>query len=199
MILRYNSFKYLLKILYLPSIVKILLSIIFFLSISLALTLYEIHNCNKLLNSKNRVFIDSSILNHNHNSKKTKAQEALSIDESRNFNIENFTQIYLSKLFTKYTNRQAEYSEWLKENTEETFFTKYLIQEIKTRNQNKINSEFQINKIYTENIDKVLVKIICFGKEIFSDTENSSRNLIVEILINTDTQKLEKILSIKEN
>jgi len=199
MILRYNSLKYLLKILYLPSIVKILLSIIFFLSISLALTLYEIHNCNKLLNSKNRVFIDSSILKNNNNSKKTKAQEALSINESRDFNIENFTQIYLSKLFFKHTNKQEEYYEWLKENTEETFFTEYLIQEIKTRNQNKINSEFQINKIYTENIDKVLVKIICFGKEIFSDTENSSRNLIIEILINTDTQKLEKILSIKEN
>ena len=199
MVLKYNSLKYLLKILYLPSIVKILLSIILFLSISLALTMYEIHNCNKLLNSKNRVFIDSSVLKNKDNSKNTRTQKALSIKGNSDFNIENFTQIYLSKLFSKYTNRQEEYSEWLKENTEETFFTEYLIEEIKTRNQNKINSEFQINKIYTENIDKVLVKIICFGKETFTDTENSSRNLIIEILINTDTQKLEKILSIKEN
>lgn len=199
MVLKYNSFKYLLKILYLPSIVKILLSIILFLFISLALTMCEIHNCNKLLNSKNRVFIDSSVLKNQDNSKNTRAQKALSINENSDFNIENFTQIYLSKLFSKHTNRQEEYSKWLKENTEETFFTEYLMQEIKTRNQNKINSEFQINKFYTENIDKVLVKIICFGKEIFTDTENTSRNLIIEILINTDTRKLEKILSIKEN
>ena len=199
MILKYNSLKYLLKILYLPSIVKILVSIILFLSISLALTMCEIHNCNKLLNSKNRVFIDSSVLKNKDNSKNTRAEKALSVNESSGFNIENFTQIYLSKLFSKYTNRQEEYSKWLKENTEETFFTEYLIQEIEARSQNKINSEFQINKIYTENIDKVLVKIICFGKETFTDTENSSRNLIIEILINTDTQKLEKILSIKEN
>ena len=199
MILKYNSLKYLLKILYLPSIVKILVSIILFLSISLALTMCEIHNCNKLLNSKNRVFIDSSVLKNKDNSKNTRAEKALSVNESSGFNIENFTQIYLSKLFSKYTNRQEEYSKWLKENTEETFFTEYLIQEIEARSQNKINSEFQINKIYTENIDKVLVKIICFGKETFTDTENSSRNLIIEILINTATQKLEKILSIKEN
>ena len=199
MILKYNSLKSLLKILYLPSIVKILLSIILFLFISLALTMCEIHNCNKLLNSKNRVFIDSSVLKNKDNSKNTRTQKALFTDGNNNFNIENFTQVYLSKLFSKYTNKQEEYSEWLKENTEETFFTEYLIEEIKTRNQNKINSEFQINKIYTENIDKVLVKIICFGKETFTDTENSSRNLIIEILINTDTQKLEKILSIKEN
>jgi hypothetical protein len=159
----------------------------------------EIHNCNKLLNSKNRVFIDSSVLKNKDNSKNTRTQKALSINGSSDFNIENFTQVYLSKLFSKYTNKQEEYSEWLKENTEETFFTEYLMQEIKTRNQNKISSEFQINKIHTENIDKVLVKIICFGKETFTDTENSSRNLIIEILINTDTQKLEKILSIKEN
>jgi hypothetical protein len=161
--------------------------------------MHEIHNCNKLLNSKNRVFIDSSVLKNKDNSKNTRTQKALFTDGNNNFNIENFTQVYLSKLFSKYTNKQEEYSEWLKENTEETFFTEYLIEEIKTRNQNKINSEFQINKIYTENIDKVLVKIICFGKETFTDTENSSRNLIIEILINTDTQKLEKILSIKEN
>lgn len=199
MVLKYNSLKYLLKILYLPSIVKILLSIILFLFISLALTMREIHNCNKLLNSKNRVFIDSSVLKNKDNSKNTRTQKALSINGSSDFNIENFTQVYLSKLFSKYTNKQEEYSEWLKENTEETFFTEYLMQEIKTRNQNKISSEFQINKIHTENIDKVLVKIICFGKETFTDTENSSRNLIIEILINTDTQKLEKILSIKEN
>ena len=199
MILKYNSLKYLLKILYLPSIVKILVSIILFLSISLALTMCEIHNCNKLLNSKNRVFIDSSVLKNKDNSKNTRAEKALSVNESSGFNIENFTQIYLSKLFSKYTNRQEEYFKWLKENTEETFFTEYLIQEIEARSQNKINSEFQINKIYTENIDKVLVKIICFGKETFTDTENSSRNLIIEILINTATQKLEKILSIKEN
>ena len=199
MVLKYHSLKYLLKILYLPSIVKILLSIILFLFISLALTMCEIHNCNKLLNSKNRVFIDSSVLKNKDNSKNTRTQKALFTDGNNNFNIENFTQVYLSKLFSKYTNKQEEYSEWLKENTEETFFTEYLIEEIKTRNQNKINSEFQINKIYTENIDKVLVKIICFGKETFTDTENSSRNLIIEILINTDTQKLEKILSIKEN
>ena len=199
MILKYNSLKYLLKILYLPSIVKILVSIILFLSISLALTMCEIHNCNKLLNSKNRVFIDSSVLKNKDNSKNTRAEKALSVNESSGFNIENFTQIYLSKLFSKYTNRQEEYSKWLKENTEETFFTEYLIQEIEARSQNKINSEFQINKIYTENIDKVSVKIICFGKETFTDTENSSRNLIIEILINTATQKLEKILSIKEN
>ena len=199
MVLKYNSLKYLLKILYLPSIVKILLSIILFLSISLALAMCEIHNCNKLLNSRNRVFIDSSILKNKDNSKNTRAQKALSINGSSDFNIENFTQAYLSKLFSKYTNRQEEYSKWLKENTEETFFTEYLIQEIEARSQNKINSEFQINKIYTENIDKVLVKIICFGKETFTDTENSSRNLIIEILINTQTQKLEKILSIKEN
>lgn len=199
MVLKYNSLKYLLKILYLPSIVKILLSIILFLFISLTLTMREIHNCNKLLNSKNRVFIDSSVLKNKDNSKNTRTQKALFTDGNNNFNIENFTQVYLSKLFSKYTNKQEEYSEWLKENTEETFFTEYLIEEIKTRNQNKINSEFQINKIYTENIDKVLVKIICFGKETFTDTENSSRNLIIEILINTDTQKLEKILSIKEN
>lgn len=199
MVLKYHSLKYLLKILYLPSIVKILLSIILFLFISLALTMHEIHNCNKLLNSKNRVFIDSSVLKNKDNSKNTRTQKALFTDGNNNFNIENFTQVYLSKLFSKYTNKQEEYSEWLKENTEETFFTEYLIEEIKTRNQNKINSEFQINKIYTENIDKVLVKIICFGKETFTDTENSSRNLIIEILINTDTQKLEKILSIKEN
>jgi hypothetical protein len=199
MVLKYNSLKYLLKILYLPSIVKILLSIIIFLSISLVLTMCEIHNCNKLLNSRNRVFIDSSVLKNKDNSKNTRAQKALSINGSSDFNIENFTQAYLSKLFSKYTNRQEEYSEWLKKNTEETFFTEYLMQEIKTRNQNKINSEFQINKIYTENIDKVLIKIICFGRETFTDIENSSRNLIIEILINTDTQKLEKILSIKEN
>jgi len=199
MVLKYNSLKYLLKILYLPSIVKILLSIIIFLSISLVLTMCEIHNCNKLLNSRNRVFIDSSVLKNKDNSKNTRAQKALSINGSSDFNIENFTQAYLSKLFSKYTNRQEEYSKWLKENTEETFFTEYLIQEIEARSQNKINSEFQINKIYTENIDKVLVKIICFGKETFTDTENSSRNLIIEILINTQTQKLEKILSIKEN
>lgn len=199
MVLKYNSLKYLLKILYLPSIVKILLSIIIFLSISLVLTMCEIHNCNKLLNSRNRVFIDSSVLKNKDNSKNTRAQKALSINGSSDFNIENFTQAYLSKLFSKYTNRQEEYSEWLKKNTEETFFTEYLIQEIEARSQNKINSEFQINKIYTENIDKVLVKIICFGKETFTDTENSSRNLIIEILINTQTQKLEKILSIKEN
>ncbi|MFZ4084906.1 MAG: hypothetical protein ACOYK1_05130 [Vampirovibrionia bacterium] len=199
MVLKYNSLKYLLKILYLPSIVKILLSIILFLSISLVLTMCEIHNCNKLLNSRNRVFIDSSVLKNKDNSKNTRAQKALSINGSSDFNIENFTQAYLSKLFSKYTNRQEEYSKWLKENTEETFFTEYLIQEIEARSQNKINSEFQINKIYTENIDKVLVKIICFGKETFTDTENSSRNLVIEILINTDTQKLEKILSIKEN
>jgi hypothetical protein len=199
MVLKYNSLKYLLKILYLPSIVKILLSIILFLFISLTLTMREIHNCNKLLNSKNRVFIDSSVLKNKDNSKNTRTQKALFTDGNNNFNIENFTQVYLSKLFSKYTNKQEEYSEWLKENTEETFFTEYLMQEIKTRNQNKISSEFQINKIYTENIDKVLVKIICFGKETFTDTESSSRNLIIEILINTDTQKLEKILSIKEN
>ncbi|NBV98770.1 MAG: hypothetical protein EBR67_04580 [Proteobacteria bacterium] len=199
MVLKYNSLKYLLKILYLPSIVKILLSIIIFLSISLVLTMCEIHNCNKLLNSRNRVFIDSSVLKNKDNSKNTRAQKALSINGSSDFNIENFTQAYLSKLFSKYTNRQEEYSKWLKENTEETFFTEYLIQEIEARSQSKINSEFQINKIYTENIDKVLVKIICFGKETFTDTENSSRNLIIEILINTQTQKLEKILSIKEN
>ena len=147
MVLKYNSLKYLLKILYLPSIVKILLSIILFLFISLALTMCEIHNCNKLLNSKNRVFIDSSILKNKDNSKNTRTQKALSVNESSDFNIENFTQVYLSKLFSKYTNRQEEYSEWLKKNTEETFFTEYLMQEIKTRNQNKINSEFQINKI----------------------------------------------------
>ena len=199
MVLKYNSLKYLLKILYLPSIVKILLSIILFLSISLALAMYEIHNCNKLLNSKNRVFIDSSILKNKDNSKNTRTQKALFADGNNNFNIENFTQVYLSKLFSKYTNKKEEYSEWLKENTEETFFTKYLIQEIETRNQNKISSEFQINKIYTEHTDDILVKAICFGRETFTDIENSSRNLIIEILINTQTQKLEKILSIKEN
>jgi hypothetical protein len=81
MVLKYNSLKYLLKILYLPSIVKILLSIIIFLSISLALAMYEIHNCNKFLNSKNRVFIDSSILKNKDNSKNTRTEKALFIDE----------------------------------------------------------------------------------------------------------------------
>ena len=199
MVLKYNSLKSLLKILYLPSIVKILLSIILFLSISLVLTMCEIHNCNKLLNSKNRVFIDSSILKNKDNSKNARAQKALSIKGNSDFNIENFTQVYLSKLFSKYTNEKEDHSEWLKENTEETFFTKYLIQEIEARNQNEISSEFQINKIYTENIDEILVKAICFGRETFTNLENSSRNLIIEILINTKTQKLEKILSIKEN
>jgi hypothetical protein len=199
MVLKYNSLKSLLKILYLPSIVKILLSIILFLFISLVLTMCELHNCNKLLNSKNRVFIDSSILKNKDNSKNTKTQKALFTDGNNHFNIENFTQIYLSKLFSKYTNKKEEHSEWLKENTEETFFTKYLIQEIEARNQNEISSEFQINKIYTENIDDILVKAICFGRETFTNLENSSRNLIIEILINTKTQKLEKILSIKEN
>jgi hypothetical protein len=159
----------------------------------------EIHNCNKLLNSKNRVFIDSSILKNKDNSKNARAQKALSIKGNSDFNIENFTQVYLSKLFSKYTNEKEDHSEWLKENTEETFFTKYLIQEIEARNQNEISSEFQINKIYTENIDEILVKAICFGRETFTNLENSSRNLIIEILINTKTQKLEKILSIKEN
>jgi len=199
MVLKYNSLKSLLKILYLPSIVKILLSIILFLSISLVLTMCEIHNCNKLLNSKNRVFIDSSILKNKDNSKNARGQKALSIKGNSDFNIENFTQVYLSKLFSKYTNEKEDHSEWLKENTEETFFTKYLIQEIEARNQNEISSEFQINKIYTENIDEILVKAICFGRETFTNLENSSRNLIIEILINTKTQKLEKILSIKEN
>jgi hypothetical protein len=161
--------------------------------------MYEIHNCNKLLNSKNRVFIDSSVLKNKDNSKNTRTKKALFADENNNFNIENFTQIYLSKLFSKYTNEQEEHSEWLKENTEETFFTEYLIQEIEARSQNKINSEFQINKIYTENIDDIFIKAICFGRETFTNLENSSRNLIIEILINTKTQKLEKILSIKEN
>jgi glycerol kinase len=161
--------------------------------------MYEIHNCNKLLNSKNRVFIDSSILKNKDNFKNTRTQKALFADGNNNFNIENFTQIYLSKLFSKDTNEQEEHSEWLKENTEETFFTEYLIQEIEARSQNKINSEFQINKIYTENIDDIFIKAICFGRETFTDIENSSRNLIIEILINTKTQKLEKILSIKEN
>jgi hypothetical protein len=159
----------------------------------------EIHNCNKLLNSKNRVFIDSSILKNKDNSKNARGQKALSIKGNSDFNIENFTQVYLSKLFSKYTNEKEDHSEWLKENTEETFFTKYLIQEIEARNQNEISSEFQINKIYTENIDEILVKAICFGRETFTNLENSSRNLIIEILINTKTQKLEKILSIKEN
>jgi len=199
MVLKYNSLKSLLKILYLPSIVKILLSIILFLSISLVLTMCEIHNCNKLLNSKNRVFIDSSILKNKDNSKNARGQKALSIKGNSDFNIGNFTQVYLSKLFSKYTNEKEDHSEWLKENTEETFFTKYLIQEIEARNQNEISSEFQINKIYTENIDEILVKAICFGRETFTNLENSSRNLIIEILINTKTQKLEKILSIKEN
>jgi hypothetical protein len=161
--------------------------------------MYEIHNCNKLLNSKNRVFIDSSILKNKDNFKNTRTQKALFADGNNNFNIENFTQIYLSKLFSKYTNEQEEHSEWLKENTEETFFTEYLIQEIEARSQNKINSEFQINKIYIENIDDIFIKAICFGRETFTNLENSSRNLIIEILINTKTQKLEKILSIKEN
>jgi hypothetical protein len=161
--------------------------------------MYEIHNCNKLLNSKNRVFIDSSVLKNKDNFKNTRTQKALFADGNNNFNIENFTQIYLSKLFSKHTNEQEEHSEWLKEKTEETFFTKYLIQEIEARSQNKINSEFQINKIYTENIDDIFIKAICFGRETFTNLENSSRNLIIEILINTKTQKLEKILSIKEN
>jgi glycerol kinase len=107
--------------------------------------------------------------------------------------------VYLSKLFSKDINDKQEQSQWLKENTEETFFTQYLMQEIDTRSQNKIKSEFQINKIYTENIDSILVKVICFGKETFTDLESSARNLIIEILINTETHRLEKILSIKEN
>jgi hypothetical protein len=199
MVLKYNSLKYLLKILYLPSTVKILLSIIIFLSISLVLIACEIHSCKKLLNSKNVIFIDSSVLKNKDNSKNIEVQEAPSNDKNNNFDIEKFTQVYLSKLFSKYIDSKKKESQWLKENTEETFFTQYLIQEIETRDQNKINSEFQINKIYTENIDEILVKVICFGKEIFTDTDSSSRNLIIEVLINTQTQKLEKILSIKEN
>lgn len=199
MVLKSNSLKYLLRILYLPSIIKISLTIIAFLFISLALATYEIHHCKKLLKSKNRVFIDNSIFRNDENSKNNKVKAALLTGKNNNFSIENFTQVYLSKLFSKDINDKQEQSQWLKENTEETFFTQYLMQEIDMRSQNKIKSEFQINKIYTENIDSILVKVICFGKEIFSDTENSSRNLIVEILINTDTQKLEKILSIKEN
>jgi hypothetical protein len=159
----------------------------------------EVHNCNKLLNSKNRVFIDSSILKNKDNSENIRTQKALFTDKNSNFNIGNFTHTYLSKLFSQDTNEKEEHSEWLKENTEETFFTEYLMQEIEARNQNKINSKFQINKIYTENVDDIFIKAICFGKETFTSIENSSRNLIIEILINTDTRKLEKILSIKEN
>jgi hypothetical protein len=199
MVLKYNSLKYLLKILYLPSIVKILLTAIAFLFISLALATCEIYHCKKLLNSKNRVFIDNSIFRNNENSKNTTAKAALMTGENNNFSIKNFTQVYLSKLFSKDINDKQEQSQWLKENTEETFFTQYLMQEIDTRSQNKIKSEFQINKIYTENIDSILVKVICFGKESFTDLESSERNLIIEILINTETHRLEKILSIKEN
>jgi hypothetical protein len=161
MVLKYNSLKYLLKILYLPSIVKILLTAIAFLFISLALATCEIYHCKKLLNSKNRVFIDNSIFRNNENSKNTTAKAALMTGENNNFSIKNFTQVYLSKLFSKDINDKQEQSQWLKENTEETFFTQYLMQEIDTRSQNKIKSEFQINKIYLYSALSIEYSIFC--------------------------------------
>jgi len=188
-----------LRLFYLESFTKISLALNIFLALALISSGLELHKAALSLDAKNRISIENSIFS------KSSILETKS-SNANNFQLEEFLGIYLDKLFSLNEINYDDSFKWLKENTELSFFDEYLTIELEKRYKNGLESGFQIDKIYSENLENHLIKVICYGAEIDKSLESKDeaktrllRKLIIELVINTDSQKITEILNIKEN
>jgi|GEM_PF-6283945 len=109
---------------------------------------------------------------------------------SSSTDIESFARNYINKLFA--TNSDENMS-FLQEHSDSDLYLNNIYPELKAREKQKIHSEFQINQLYIEAENETKSKIVCFGKESFPQGSYQSRELTLELLL--DTSKL-KVLSI---
>lgn len=191
--------KILLRLFYLESFPKISLALNIFLILALCFSALELHKAALSLNAKNRISIENSIFSKN-------ADLDNSIKAKNDFELESFLAAYLDKIFSLNETNYDTSFQWLKSHSHEDFFDKHLASELEQRYKNGLETSFQLDKIYTENLEDSLIKVICYGKELNKKAEDSVskeaeilRSLIIELVINTDTRKLEEILNIKEN
>lgn len=171
-----------LRILQLEAMTKVLLVIILFLSIFLGLAFIEIHTANKLLRSKNTITVDNSIFLR------------------KAFNLELFIKDYLQYLFIKASSLEDSEKQliWLSEHTYNDFFEQSLKKEIKLRQYSNLGKGFELEKLDIQKQKYPLVKVLCLGKELLLDSELTARDLSLELLVDTEKEKVKEILSLKE-
>ena len=151
--------------------------------VTLCFSFFEIHSANKLLKSKNQIQIDKSIF----------IEEEL--DGEAISNIDEFIQEYLITIFESDENSNLS---WLMEHSEKSFYNSTLKKHLETRFKNKITSKFNVSRIFQDNDGRKRNKYIIFGEEIFMNKAYKNRNLVIELLIDLKSAKVQAIQSIKE-
>lgn len=100
--------------------------------------------------------------------------------------LHNLVKTYLSNFFST----QDEAIDYLKTHTDTELFLHSIEPELQKRRELKLNSLFTINDLYIESINSNQAKAISLGQENFPNGDYQSRNLTIEMLIDTETLQI---------
>ncbi len=132
----------------------------------------------------------SNNINKDQTSKKNTTTAAATIKQNSNpiseEDLNKLVKEYLSMFFST----ELEAVEYLKAHSDTELFLHSIEPELKKRIELNLASQFEINDLYLESINRTQVKAICLGQENFPNGDYQSRNFTIEILIDTGSLKV---------
>ena len=100
---------------------------------------------------------------------------------------------FISEYLRAFFKSSDESIDFLRSHSKDTLFQNNLEPQVANRRQANISSDFEIVNSYLESLDENHAKAIFFGQENFPKDDYQSRNISIELIINT---KELKVLSI---
>lgn len=123
-----------------------------------------------------------------------RTKETPNITKTTEAELRQVTEEELNSLIREYLDNffsvQSESIEYLKLHTETDLYLHSIEPEIKKRIELKLISEFELNDLYLESINSTQAKAICIGQENFPQGDYQSRNLHIELIIDTSALKI---------